>query len=60
MTKLQTELLGWWDNVGIEFKGLMEERDEICKKIEEDLETLFFDFDNFLKSYKGFGYDGLE
>ena len=38
----------------------MDERDEICKKIEKDLESLLFDFDYFMKSYKGFGYDGLE
>ena len=58
--KLQTEALTWWDKLGIENKGLMEERDEVCKKIEDDLESVLFDLDNFMKSYNGFGYDGLE
>ena len=58
--KLQAEILGWWDNLSMENKGLMEERDQNCKKIEDDLESLLFDLDNFMKSYNGFGYNGLE
>ena len=58
--ELQIETLEWWDNLGIENKGLMEERNGVCKKIEDNLESLLFDLDNFMKSYNGFGYDGLE
>ena len=60
MKELQIETLEWWDNLGIENKGLMEERNGVCKKIEDDLESLLFDIDNFMKSYNAFGYDGLE
>ena len=60
MNQLQTESLEWWDNLGIENKGLIEERDQVCKKIEDDVELLLFDLDNFMKSYNGFGYNGLE
>ena len=60
MNQLQTESLEWWDNLGIENKGLIEERDQVCKKIEDDVELLLFDLDNFMKSFNGFGYDGLE
>ena len=60
MKKLQIESLEWWDHLGRENKGLLDERNKVCKKIEDDLESLLFDLDNFMKSYNGFGYDGLE
>ena len=57
---LQTEIIGWYDNLVIEHEELMDERDKLCKKIENDLETILYEFDYFLKSYKGFGFQNLE
>ena len=58
--EMQTEILGWYDNLGVESKGLIEERDKICSKIEQDLVSLSSNLEYFMKSYRGFGYDGLE
>ena len=58
--EIQNEILGWYDNVGIESKGLMEDRDRVCTKIEQDLVSLSSNLEYFMKSYRGFGYDGLE
>ena len=60
MKEIQTEILGWYDNVGIESKGLMEDRDKVCTKIEQELVSLSSNLEHFMKSYQGFGYDGLE
>ena len=58
--EIQNEILGWYDNVGIESKGLMEDRDRVCTKIEQDLVSLSSNLEYFMKYYRGFGYDGLE
>ena len=58
--EIQIEILGWYDNLGIESKGLMEDRDRVCTKIEQDLVSLSSNLEYFLKSYHGFGYEGLE
>ena len=58
--KLHNEIIWWYDHLGIESKGLVEERDKVCTKIEQDLVSLSSNLEYFLKSYKGFGYDGLE
>ena len=58
--EMQTEILGWYDNLGIESEGLIEERDKICSKIEQDLVSLSSNLEYFMKSYRGFGFDGLE
>ena len=57
---IHDQVLGWWDNVVIEHNDLIEERDEIAKKIEKDLSLLTYSLVSFLKNHRGFGFEGIE